>query len=229
MKQQHNAGSGQQPVSSQAISIITNRLGVIEVAEFGDGMALEVAQGMRPKAASEKPGPDNYGACVVTARQGKIGIRTYGDEPAASVAEDLQLCRERRELVYIASPLSSSDEEEMDRRYHEACRLTAEMVEAGITAVSPVVHAYPMARHWKLGMGWRQWKDLDLALLRGSSCLVVATEVPGWDESVGVKAEIEAAQEWGIPIHRGVRVYIADHGNPEGRAPGSPLTEALGD
>lgn len=102
-------------------------------------------------------------------------------------------------LVYLASPYTHDDPAVRQARYEAVCRAAAEIVRGGQAVFSPIAHSHALCQHG-LPLDWPFWRDIDLTLLRRCDVLwVLATE--GWAESVGVRAEIDAAREHGLPVH----------------------------
>ena len=111
-------------------------------------------------------------------------------------------------MIYLASPYSNPDPAIRDQRYLAACRATVHLLLAGETVFSPIVYGHPLVL---LGLSgdWLFWKRHDdQFLLRCHEVFVLA--LPGWDESEGVRHEIDLAQRLG----KVVRYY------PESSLPG---------
>lgn len=100
-------------------------------------------------------------------------------------------------MMYLASPYSNPDPAVREQRFREACRVTAALVHAGYVVFSPVVHSHFLAEHG-LPNTWAFWRKQDETFLERADSLVVLM-LPGWQESVGVRGEIEIARELGKP------------------------------
>lgn len=100
-------------------------------------------------------------------------------------------------VVYLASPYTHREPMVMERRYAAALEAAAALTRAGWIVYSPIVHSHPM-RQFGLGGTWDDWSRVDLAMLARCDVLGVLT-IDGWMESVGVAAEVQAAEERGIP------------------------------
>jgi hypothetical protein len=83
-------------------------------------------------------------------------------------------------------------------RKDKACRLTAKLVEKGLTVFCPI--AYGSAWREQLTVEWNhaEWLRFDLRFLAMSSLLIVA-DMEGWKESRGVTEEIDFAAKHRIP------------------------------
>jgi nucleoside 2-deoxyribosyltransferase len=101
-------------------------------------------------------------------------------------------------MIYLASPYSHPDPDVREQRYRAACRAAAELIQAGHIVFSPVIHSHPLTE-FGLPTGWEFWQRLDLALLERCDELVVL-KLEGWEESVGVQAEIRTALELRKPV-----------------------------
>lgn len=115
---------------------------------------------------------------------------------------------------YISSPYSSGRMEgkdrniEMDWRYREAMRFVAWCTRKGKKVFSPIVHMHQVAKFHELPVDFQFWKDYNESMIWPASEFIVL-QLPGWDESTGVKKELEVAQEVGL------KILYAD---PEGQA-----------
>lgn len=75
--------------------------------------------------------------------------------------------------------------------------MTAALVHAGHVVFSPIVHSHPLAEHG-LPNTWAFWRKQDEVYLERCDMLVVLM-LDGWQESIGVRGEIEIAKELGKP------------------------------
>ncbi len=101
-------------------------------------------------------------------------------------------------MIYLASPYSHPDPKVREYRFGEACRAAAALLRCGLPVFSPVAHSVPIAL-FGLPTTWQFWQRVDHEYLRGCQVLVVL-RLPGWRESVGVRAERELARQWGMPV-----------------------------
>ena len=112
-----------------------------------------------------------------------------------------------KSLVYLATPYSHPDRAVRVQRFEIANRVAAEMMRAGIHVFSPISHTHPIAEAGELPKGWEYWEAYDRAIL--VACVEVCVlQQNGWEESIGVTAEIAIAKEMGLPItYREVRMW----------------------
>lgn len=101
-------------------------------------------------------------------------------------------------MIYLASPYSHPDPAVREERYRAACQAAAALLLAGQPVCSPIVHSHPLVAYG-VPTGWVFWSRFDRALLaRCDEVLVLMLD--GWQESVGVQAEIRIARELGKPV-----------------------------
>lgn len=111
-------------------------------------------------------------------------------------------------MIYLASPYSHPEVTIREQRFRDACRAAAQLLASGLTVFSPIVHGHPLVDHG-LPTDWSFWKRFDRDhLVRCDEVVVLMLD--GWQESVGVAAEIQIAGELGKPVR-----YLA----PDGTVP----------
>lgn len=103
-------------------------------------------------------------------------------------------------FLYLASPYTHCSPAVRDHRYLEVCKAAATLMRAGHVVFSPIAHSHPIEVS---GIGQTLsgefWKRQDIPLLRHASRLAVLM-LPGWDESAGIKWEVETAMSLDIPV-----------------------------
>jgi hypothetical protein len=102
-------------------------------------------------------------------------------------------------LVYLATPYSHPDPEVRLRRFHAVNLLAAKLMAKGLLIFSPISHTHPIAEADGLPLDWEFWSRYDQVMLAACSAMIVYRQA-GWEESVGVQAEITLARELGLPI-----------------------------
>ena len=101
-------------------------------------------------------------------------------------------------MIYLASPYTHADAAVRQKRFEAACRAAARLMRQGTIVFSPIAHSVPIAEHG-LPLDWQFWQRNDRRLLE--ACDEVAVLVlDGWEQSVGVQAEMRIATELGKPI-----------------------------
>ena len=104
-----------------------------------------------------------------------------------------------RKLTYLATPYTHPDIVIRSRRYHIVTRVAAELMNQGELIYSPISHTHEMATLWSLPTEWSFWESHCRAFLNASHKLIVLQQ-EGWQESVGVQAEIATACELELPV-----------------------------
>jgi hypothetical protein len=107
-------------------------------------------------------------------------------------------------FVYIASPYSSPTDDEEGRalreaRYVAARAFLAHALNDRVWAYSPIVHCHHVALHHKMPTDAKFWWEMNKVYLDRATAVYVLA-INGWNESKGIKMEVEYANERGIPI-----------------------------
>lgn len=110
------------------------------------------------------------------------------------------------ELSYLAAPYSHPDPKIVEARMEILCKVDAKLIKAGIFTVSPLMKHY-IIHHADLPGDYAFWKNYSDTLLCAVDQVIVI-KMPGWEESIGVTAEIRIATDLGIPV-----VYVDVEGN----------------
>ena len=101
-------------------------------------------------------------------------------------------------LNYLAAPYSHPDKAVVEKRMETLCKVDALLMQRGIYTVSPLLKHF-IVQHANLPTDWNYWKDYSDALLCAVDQVIVVM-MEGWQESVGVTAEIKMATDLGIPV-----------------------------
>ena len=101
-------------------------------------------------------------------------------------------------LVYLACPYSHPDPAVRFMRAQQASRAAAELMKAGLAIFSPLSHSHSIAECGLQG-DWEFWEPVDRPILTQCERMIVL-KLDGWEQSVGVAAEIKIADELDIPI-----------------------------
>ncbi len=102
-------------------------------------------------------------------------------------------------LVYLATPYAKFPGGP-HAAFVQACMLTAQLIKKGINAYSPIAHAHPVALHGNLDPhDYSLWLPYDLMLFKSNSLFVA--EMTGWEDSKGIKHEVEYFFKTGKPIY----------------------------
>jgi hypothetical protein len=102
-------------------------------------------------------------------------------------------------LIYLASPYSKYPQGKV-AAFEAVCEKAAEMMLMGDLVFCPIAHSHPIE---DIGMVDIQpgnfWLKQDFAVLERCDELAVY-KMPSWEESYGVRKEIEFAQKNNIPV-----------------------------
>ncbi|MBN1341571.1 MAG: DUF1937 family protein [Phycisphaerae bacterium] len=101
-------------------------------------------------------------------------------------------------MICLASPYSDPEPGVEEQRFEAVCRAAAALMQHGIEVFSPISHSHGIAR-FGLPKDWAFWQRYDGAFLAWCDELWVLM-LGGWEQSVGVQAEIEIAREMGKPV-----------------------------
>jgi len=102
-------------------------------------------------------------------------------------------------MIYLASPYSHAEERVRVRRYLYTREFVYRQLAKGVPLVSPIVYCHQFARDFDAPTDAVSWLPLNAALIEAAKGLWVL-KLDGWEDSVGVKMEIEKADLLGLPI-----------------------------
>jgi len=102
-------------------------------------------------------------------------------------------------LVYLACPYSHPYPDVREARFNAVNKVAARMMRAGVNVISPISHNHPIVTTGDMPGSWEFWEAYCRAIL---SCChrIVVLRLDGWQESVGVAAEIKIMEERGFLI-----------------------------
>lgn len=98
-------------------------------------------------------------------------------------------------LNFLSSPYSNNPEE----NYNAVLKYVKLPFTRG-HIFSPILHWHPSAKLQNVAGTFDFWLAYDFNVLRRCDELMVLT-IPGWKESIGVRAEIQLANQLGLPIN----------------------------
>lgn len=105
-------------------------------------------------------------------------------------------------FIYLGQPYTHPDSNVMRGRYERGRSFLAHLIKtlpSNTTVYSPITHWHTVSVDFCLPNEWEFWQSHCLSMLRASSALFVL-KLPGWEESVGLTEEINAAQQYNIPV-----------------------------
>lgn len=136
---------------------------------------------------------------MVQAINNRAALAGHWEEVADAQRAEIERLKAMRGLVYLACPYSHPDMAVRLARFQTVNDVAAQLMNEGEFIFSPISHTHPIALAGNLPTGWDFWSEYDRAVLLCCKKMVVLM-LPGWDESMGVAAEIVIAQDLGIPI-----------------------------
>lgn len=104
-----------------------------------------------------------------------------------------------KKLTYLACPYSHPDPDVRERRFRAVNKAAGVLMKKGMLVFSPISHTHPIAVDCDLPKGWDFWHQYDRAFIEASERMFVLM-LDGWQQSIGVAAEIKIAEELGIPV-----------------------------
>ena len=103
-------------------------------------------------------------------------------------------------MLYLASPYSAPIPAMSRRRFEIVCECAGFLMAGGLHVFSPIAHSHPIAISCNLGLGWDYWAEFDRKMIEMCDQFAVLM-LPAWEDSVGVRAEIQIARELGRVIN----------------------------
>lgn len=98
--------------------------------------------------------------------------------------------------IYLATPYSDRDPEVRESRFKAVNVVAADLMSKGFLVFSPISHTHPIALAGDLPKGWEFWQAYDETFIEWADELWVLPQA-GWEDSVGVTAEIKLARDKG--------------------------------
>lgn len=102
-------------------------------------------------------------------------------------------------MIYLASPYSHPDPDVRADRAARVATVAARLFCSGAKVYCPIAAWHWVALEHDLPKHWVTWRALDFEFLRHATELFVL-KLDGWEESVGVSAEIDLAEHMEIPV-----------------------------
>lgn len=103
-------------------------------------------------------------------------------------------------LYYLATPYSHPNKGVKTCRGVIAELIGSKLVEMGYHIFGPIAESSQYTKYTDIGGNWEFWSTHDRLMLERCDGLIVCT-LKGWEESIGVTAEIAHATELNIPVY----------------------------
>lgn len=102
-------------------------------------------------------------------------------------------------LIYIASPYTNKDYTKLVENYLTVTKYAAKLVEEGCVVISPITLGHTLCSFRKLPINFEFWENFCLTILSKCDEMIVY-KINSWENSVGIKEEIEFCKQLGIPV-----------------------------
>lgn len=100
-------------------------------------------------------------------------------------------------FAYLASPHTHSDPAVVEWREKAIMIVAGKLIQMGLQIFCPIMHTAALDREIKIPH--HRWLMQDQPIFDASRLLIVV-QLPGWEKSVGITAEIERAKKRKKPI-----------------------------
>jgi hypothetical protein len=100
-------------------------------------------------------------------------------------------------MIYLACPYTHAEEHMQHRRYQQVTTVAANLMRQGLCIYSPITSMHYLARRVRANA--IDWLEHDLVILARCDKLIVL-QLEGWEQSEGLRREIEFAKENNIPV-----------------------------
>jgi len=101
--------------------------------------------------------------------------------------------------VYIGSPYYHPDAKVREQRYHSVAHYLHRCLLARKWAYSPIVHCHYLSVEFGLPPEAEFWREYDFTMLACARTFEIL-RIEGWQESVGLAAELDEAFRLNIPV-----------------------------
>lgn len=102
-------------------------------------------------------------------------------------------------MIYLAQPYTHKRSDVVHARFKIGEFMTWHYMKAGEHIFSPIVMCHKISKLYEMPTDFAFWMEYDYDIIR-SSKEVRVLQLPNWQDSVGVAAEIKFALENNIPI-----------------------------
>ena len=107
-------------------------------------------------------------------------------------------CTER---IYLATPYTDPDPAVRRARFEAVTQAAGALMRQRFLVFSPITMGHPISEACAdIPVEFPYWETACLSYLTGWATRLVVLTLDGWEESLGVTAEIAAARERGLPV-----------------------------
>lgn len=101
--------------------------------------------------------------------------------------------------IYLATNYSSNDSKVLEERFNAVNKFASKLMQQGNIVFSPISHSHPISLEMDNNLDLDFWLNQDNAFLDWCDEMYVFKQ-EGWEESKGVKYEIEYINKLNKPI-----------------------------
>lgn len=105
-------------------------------------------------------------------------------------------------VIYVGGPYTHADHSIRRERFDALTKIAADFVKQGHIVYSPITHTHPIDLHFvrdDVHLSSDFWCDFDETFMSVCTEMVIV-QLPGWDQSSGVKREREYFERRGLPV-----------------------------
>jgi len=102
-------------------------------------------------------------------------------------------------MIYIASPYTHPDPEVRKKRYLQVHHYTRTCMDMGEVVFSPIVYGHEFTGGNEAAISHHYWQRFNEHILINATQMRIL-KLKGWEESAGIKAELDFAQRNNIPV-----------------------------
>lgn len=101
--------------------------------------------------------------------------------------------------IYLAHPYSGSQKQHQER-FESASEIAAVLIARGAIVFSPISHSHPVDQYLNPKISCAKlWLRQDFQFIKWSDIVLIA-EVDGWEDSSGIRAEVEFCNRIGKKV-----------------------------
>lgn len=101
--------------------------------------------------------------------------------------------------IYLATPYSHPLESVRRERFELVNIAAAKLMLQGYLVFSPISHTHPISEAVEMPQDWDFWEKYDRTFIEWADEIHVLKQY-GWEDSIGVTAEIKLAEQMGKPV-----------------------------
>lgn len=102
-------------------------------------------------------------------------------------------------IIYISSPYSDQDSLTVEENYQKVSMYVSKLISEGFVTISHITYGHTLVGFHSMPTDWDFWRNFCLSVLNICDEMHVYM-LNGWNESKGVKEEIQYAKSIGIEI-----------------------------